>query len=624
MEIDEMDFEDEPFEPDYHHQNQLVRYELMEYFMEEGPYSGPDSPLRKAIKAGNLDLVKKLVVSDPDEINSPNGKGWTMLHEAAADDNLNDILRFLMVFGADIDYYTDRNGISPLCVASKYECLTNARELIEAGCDMETDFVFYDNFTRYTYGNFTALLIATCRKNSEMVRLLVDSNANVNAKDNMGRTPIFFAIDNNDLESVRNLVWAGADLTVKDSIGYTPMHLVCMVGYLEIFNFLKLSLSDRSIINDQCESGSTPLMLACRFRHYTVAKELIGLGANTSLVDDSGLLSLHMAVGGGYKLFKLLFHYTPKETIEKYASFKYGLGRSLPCLIIEYHGFKSLKLLYNCGLSDEVLKCPDDLDGKLVSPIGYLLLQNWYGKKEKRKYLKFLLSYDFLVDPVYEKEEKLLRDNYEKEKLISHIYGMTTNPPKWMNAAEALVHHHRRSHPNRFNGRFLSMILTKISPFELLPRDRSKQLYLFNEAAQGGFKAALDLLKYACVEPDEVMDMFLKKMFVLNYKWSGHENEVTKFLVDKCITNFTSTFTKLEDINDLANPLFDRFREKEKLFSIYETIKSNSVFPSLTKMCRFVARKQIHKEAKTSPERFDYYLKKIPLPPSTSKFLSYE
>ena len=63
--------------------------------------------------------------------------------------------------------------------------------------------------------------------NTAKARLLLESNADVNAVLTIGRTPLFVASANGTAESVRLLLARGAQVNVADNVGITPAHHCC-------------------------------------------------------------------------------------------------------------------------------------------------------------------------------------------------------------------------------------------------------------------------------------------------------------------------------------------------------------------------------------------------------------
>jgi len=73
-----------------------------------------------------------------------------------------------------------------------------------------------------------------CNKNDiENLKKLIDSGADVNAKNKDGDTPLHTATWKGNIEIVKLLIENGANLNIQDSNGKTPLHLMLIMKILK-------------------------------------------------------------------------------------------------------------------------------------------------------------------------------------------------------------------------------------------------------------------------------------------------------------------------------------------------------------------------------------------------------
>ncbi len=68
--------------------------------------------------------------------------------------------------------------------------------------------------------------------------LLIEKGADINARNNEGRTPLLYATVTNNTELSRLLIEKGADIHAKDNDGYTPLQIANGNKNMEIMRLL--------------------------------------------------------------------------------------------------------------------------------------------------------------------------------------------------------------------------------------------------------------------------------------------------------------------------------------------------------------------------------------------------
>jgi ankyrin repeat protein len=68
----------------------------------------------------------------------------------------------------------------------------------------------------------------------DVTRLLIDSGADINAKEGMSNTALHIAVTANDIDFVRLLIDSGADIEAKAYLDWTPLLQAVSQQYLDI------------------------------------------------------------------------------------------------------------------------------------------------------------------------------------------------------------------------------------------------------------------------------------------------------------------------------------------------------------------------------------------------------
>ena len=143
------------------------------------------------------------------------------------------------------------------------------------------------------------LVAALAGKHFRTAELLRHNGADPHCRGRVMMTPLHSAAYYGDLEVVQKLIEYDADINAKDINGRTPLHLASEGIHLKNRTVLQLLLEHGADINARAEGGSTPLHTASIFDAVDVARLLLVRGAEVNAREANGLNPLHAAAKFG-------------------------------------------------------------------------------------------------------------------------------------------------------------------------------------------------------------------------------------------------------------------------------------------------------------------------------------
>ena len=123
----------------------------------------------------------------------------------------------------------------------------------------------------------TGLHLAALFGIKDIVIMLLENQANIEAKDGRGQTPLHRASEHGHIEVVKLLLERGADPAVADSTGWTPLYEASESGHIEVVKLLLERGPDPAVADSE---GRTPLHRASEDGHEEVVKLLLERGAD--------------------------------------------------------------------------------------------------------------------------------------------------------------------------------------------------------------------------------------------------------------------------------------------------------------------------------------------------------
>ncbi len=137
----------------------------------------------------------------------------------------------------------------------------------------------------------TALMFAAQKGYTEIVRILLNNDANVNlASRRFGLTALMLAAAHKQPDSARLLLAAGADVNAKNDDGSTALMVASLKGDI---NVVRLLLDANADVNVRDKDGDSALKIAALSGHQAVVKALADAGA----VADNSMLFLAVRQG---------------------------------------------------------------------------------------------------------------------------------------------------------------------------------------------------------------------------------------------------------------------------------------------------------------------------------------
>lgn len=133
------------------------------------------------------------------------------------------------------------------------------------------------------------LFMAAARGDNETIRVLIERDLSIDARDPNGRTPLIYAVNARQTATVKFLLKRGADVHARTCDGRSVLANALMYGDARLCSPL---LQAGARVNVQDNFGNTPLIEAARNGDLARVRELLQHGADPNLrpVDGPGPL----------------------------------------------------------------------------------------------------------------------------------------------------------------------------------------------------------------------------------------------------------------------------------------------------------------------------------------------
>ncbi|CAN2103758.1 ankyrin repeat domain-containing protein [Wolbachia pipientis] len=241
---------------------------------------------------GDIDSVKSFIEDDDIDVNSIDDDGYTALYQAAGGGHYS-IVEYLLSKGANVNFKIESDdpalcGSTPLCYAAMNGHVDVAKTLIQHGAS--TDVVV---------NGYNLLRTAAMSDNPSMIEFALGFGASIDDCSPNGRTPLIFAVGENNYESVAFLLEKGADYKKFTDKGMSALTLSVLGQGPESYRVTELLLKHveakegKDGLVEYMNSvdpieGRTALHSACFMNNYHAVKLLLEKGADYKKKDKKG------------------------------------------------------------------------------------------------------------------------------------------------------------------------------------------------------------------------------------------------------------------------------------------------------------------------------------------------
>jgi ankyrin repeat protein len=271
------------------------------------------TPLEIASEHGHVEFVKLLLSTKGVDPNL-DSQGWPPLVTASQKGHIEVVK--LLLDAPDIDPGCRSHfGDTPLYAAVDSKSTTVAKYLL-LHPTIPVDVNAVTTCHKQLGGNRNkSVLIAAAQENLPDIvqQLLAAPDIKVNHCDSFKRTALHEAAENGSSEIVRNLLEHQADPDPVDCFNESPLFLAAGKGHLSV---VKLLLEAGAEPNHVCDNGYTPLATAKRFGHTDVMQALL----DTGRVFLSSLEKVHIKPPSSRRMARARYRQRPRPKPIQYTS----------------------------------------------------------------------------------------------------------------------------------------------------------------------------------------------------------------------------------------------------------------------------------------------------------------
>jgi ankyrin repeat protein len=245
------------------------------------------SLLHVAIEEGFLPAMD-LLINLGSTLTTVNGDGHSLMEVAGLNGQLNSLQKLITwdkIFNLEKE---GEDGLTPLSRYAGFGQEETVKVLAACGAKI--------NSKSKNYGDSTALYIASKNGHANVVKILLENNANVNLFKKDGETALCVAAKNGHSLVIEHLLASNASVNQPTNDGVTPLWYASSKGHVNVVDVLVKNKAD---IKRSASDGSTALWIAASNGHAGVIRSLQKAGADLNVPNRDGTTPLFAAEAGG-------------------------------------------------------------------------------------------------------------------------------------------------------------------------------------------------------------------------------------------------------------------------------------------------------------------------------------
>jgi len=252
-------------------------------------YAAGDTRLADAAQKRDVAAVRTLLSQKVDP-NAPGRDGTSALLWMVRVDDVATA-QLLVKAGADVKA-ANRQGLTPLALAATNGSAAMMKVLLDAGADVNT----------LDAANETPLMAAARVGKLDAVRVLMERGATIDTKDpQFEQTALMIAVRENHPQVVKLLVELGANVNARTRVGITPPFILpnSVPGFGHGIGIVRGGSPDRGR-RAPTPGGLSPLQYAARDGRLETVKILLAAGADINAVEANNITPLVTAISNNH------------------------------------------------------------------------------------------------------------------------------------------------------------------------------------------------------------------------------------------------------------------------------------------------------------------------------------